>query len=77
MIKDVAEIIKKNIKIKINYQKQKDDPRNYQVSFSKINKKINYKIKNNLKSYIKKNLFQFLKTKNLILTMKNIITIRK
>ena len=45
MIKDVAEIIKKNIKIKINYQKQKDDPRNYQVSFSKINKKINYKIK--------------------------------
>ena len=54
MIKDVAEIIKKNIKIKINYQKQKDDPRNYQVSFSKINKKINYKIKNNLKSYIKK-----------------------
>ena len=54
MIKDVAEIIKKNIKIKIDYQKQKDDPRNYRVSFSKINKKINYKIKNNLKSYVKK-----------------------
>ena len=54
MIKDVAEIIKKNIKIKIDYQKQKDDPRNYRVSFSKIKKKINYKIKNNLKSYVKK-----------------------
>ena len=54
MIKDVAELIKKNIKIKINYQKQKDDPRNYRDSFAKINKKINYKMKNNLKSYIKK-----------------------
>ena len=63
--KDIAETVKKKIKKgKITYIKGGNDPRNYKVNFSKIEKKLGFKVKYSL-NYGINEVINFLKKKKL------------
>lgn len=62
-IKDIIHEIKKKIKVNFKVTKQVDDKRNYKVSFKKIQKKINFQPKDNLKKSIAELLNKYKKSK--------------
>ena len=62
-IKDIIKELNKYIKINYQTVNQKDDERNYKVSFKKINRILNFKIKFNFKSSIKRLVKKYQKEK--------------
>ena len=62
-IKDIINEIKKKTKVNFKITKQADDKRNYKVSFKKIQKKINFQPKDNLKKSITELLKKYKKRK--------------
>lgn len=62
-IKDIINEIKKKTKVNFKVTKQADDKRNYRVSFKKIQKKINFQPKDNLKKSIAELLKKYKKSK--------------
>ena len=62
-IKDIIKELNKYIKINYPTINQKDDERNYKVSFKKINRILNFNIKFNFKSSIKRLVKKYQKKK--------------
>ena len=62
-IKDIIKELNKYIKINYQTINQKDDERNYKVSFKKINRILNFNIKFNFKSSIKRLVKKYQKEK--------------